>query len=85
MGGIFSLSGGGTATKKRDAFFSFLSTVSMVRRDTHVQYEVLLDIRTNLPEDFIVQKGVNNHLFSGLCLLTSEYARGRRPRHGESL
>jgi hypothetical protein len=47
----------------------------MVLRDTHVQYETLLDICNALPEGFAAQLGVNNHSFSVLFLLTSDVAR----------
>ena len=78
----YQMSGTGSSAEKRNEFHRFHSTLSMVLRNTHPHYPTLLDIRNELPADFVSEKGVNEHLFSILFLLTSSAARSaiERPR-----
>ena len=78
----YQLSGVGSAEEKRKEFHRFNSTLSMVLGDTHPHYPTLLDIRNELPAGFESEKGVNNHLFTILYLLTTGPARSAidRPR-----
>ena len=78
----YQMSGTGSSEEKRREFHRFHSTLSVVLRNTHPHYPILLDIRNELPADFVSEKGVNEHLFSILFLLTSGAARSaiERPR-----
>ena len=67
----YRMSGEGTSEEKRDEFHRFCSTLIVVLLSTHPQYSTLLDIHTGLPDDFVSEGGVNQHLFYVLSLLTS--------------
>lgn len=67
----YRMSGEGTSEEKRDEFHRLCSTLEVVLLATHPQYSTLLDVHTGLPDGFVSEKGVNQHLFCVLSLLTS--------------